>query len=74
MGRAKHFAYLTDATFEDPKKLASAFRKLHQQFGHTSPSQLAKTLLLVYPNVDKRNLAAIVDMFACFFLHGLYFY
>ena len=60
-----HYAYLTDATFTDPKNLASAFWKLHRQFGHTSPSRLAKTILLSYPHVDKRNLAAIVDVFSC---------
>ena len=65
MSRAKHFAYLTDATFHDPKQLASAIWRLHRQFGHTSPARLAKTILRVYPEVDKRTLAAIVDMFTC---------
>ena len=65
LGGAKHCAYLTDDTFHDPKKLARAFRKLHRQFGNTSPSRLAKTILAAYPDVDKRNLNAIVNMFHC---------
>ena len=64
MGGAKHYAYLADNTFHDPKKLARAFRKLHRQFGRTSPSRLAKTILTAYPDVDKRNLDAIVKMFS----------
>ena len=65
LGGAKHYAYLTDEVFNDPKLLAATFRKLHRQFGHTSPSRLAKTILLAYPHVDKRNLAMVVDMFKC---------
>jgi hypothetical protein len=65
LGGAKHYAYLTDDTFTDPKKLARAFRKLHRQFGHTSPARLAKTILAAYPDVDKRNLDTIVNLFSC---------
>ena len=65
MGGVQNPGDLTDDTFHDPKKLARAFRKLHRQFGHTSPARLAKTILAAYPDVDKRNLDTIVNLFSC---------
>ena len=65
MGGASHYAYLTDAVFEDPKLLTGTFRKLHRQFGHTAPHRLAKTILQAYPHVDKEKVAAVVETFVC---------
>ena len=65
MSGASHYAYLTDEVFEDPRLLADTFRKLHRQFGHTSPHRLAKTILQAYPHVEKAKLAKVVETFTC---------
>ena len=63
MSGARHYAYLIDEVFDNPKLLADTFRKLHKQFGHTSPHRLSKTILQAYPHVDKAKLATVVEMF-----------